>query len=208
MIVPDEPRRLLTEFLPQFFAQITSIPAREGGARPSLEGRAPAPVGVAVRVEGEGEWTFRIVAGGLLVEPGVAADVALQISLAARDWGPLVVTPLRRAIEANGGVQSAPKASLWLRLGRWDAETVDLLRRQPGRVLVRVDDAGTSRNVALSPGTQPHSLETAECIIDCALDDLLELQAKRKNPLDLFYEGKIRISGDAQVALAMAGLFL
>ena len=28
------------------------------------------------------------------------------------------------------------------------------------------------------------------------------------NPLDLFYQGQIRISGDAQIALAMAGLFL
>ena len=37
---------------------------------------------------------------------------------------------------------------------------------------------------------------------------LLELQDKRKSPLDLFYEGRIRIGGDAQLALAIAGSFL
>jgi len=34
------------------------------------------------------------------------------------------------------------------------------------------------------------------------------LASTRGNPLDLFYAGQIRISGDAQIALAMAGLFL
>ena len=93
-------------------------------------------------------------------------------------------------------------------MGEQDEETVDLLRRQTGRILVRIDDAGTRRRIALTPGAQPYSLDDAECMIDCALVDLVELQTQRKNPLDLFYSGQLRITGDAQVALAMAGLFL
>ena len=58
------------------------------------------------------------------------------------------------------------------------------------------------------PGLQPYSLDSAECCIDCDITALQAVQEKRKNPLDLFYEGQIRISGDAQIALAMAGLFL
>jgi len=207
VILPDEPGRLLTEFLPQFFARLAAPEGAAGALRPPAH-RAPAPVGIVLRVVGAGEWTLRIVGTELVVLPGAGEDAALQISLSARDWEPLVVTPLSRALEQQAGAAAPARGTIWARLGRWDAETVDLLRRQPGGVLVRVDDAGTARNVALTPGSQQHSLETAACIIDCALSDLLELQAKRKNPLDLFYAGQIRISGDAQVALAMAGLFL
>lgn len=220
MIVPEQPRQFIEEFLPHGFALLAPpaltgpaaagrVPAgRRGG------GRSPAPVGVAVRVVGAGEWTLRIVEDQLRVEPGVANDVALQVSLLARDFAPLIVDPLRLSFQgAETAVAGAAPArnipsGVWSRLGRWDEETVELLRRQSGRILVRVDDAGTSRNISLAPGTQPYSLESAECSIDCQLQDLLALQAKRGSPLDLFYSGKIRITGDAQIALAMAGLFL
>jgi hypothetical protein len=142
--------------------------------------------------------------------------VALQLSVSERDFEPLVVEPTRRALAAAASSQDAGAAAeralaargLWTRLGRFDEETADLLRRQEGRILVRVDDRGTSRNVALTPGRQPYSLDSAECCIDCDIAALEAVQDKRKNPLDLFYEGQIRITGDAQIALAMAGLFL
>ncbi len=221
MIVPELPEQFLVEFVPRYFAELTArkAPASDAGGGQSdgggrRSGRSPAPVGVLVRVVGSGEWTLRLVADRLEVTPGVALDVALAISLLARDFAPLVVEPVRRALAAaasEGGVAKTSAAAangIWARLGRWDEETVDLLRRQTGRILVRVDDLGTSRNVALTPGAQAFSLEEAECSIQCELADLYELQAKRKNPLDLFYEGQIRITGDAQIALAMAGLFL
>jgi hypothetical protein len=207
VIVPDEPQRLLTEFLPQLFARLAAPPGGGGSVRPAPL-RSPAPVGIVVRVVGAGEWTLRIASASLVVEPQAAAGAALQVSLSERDWGPLIVAPLARGLAERGDAAQPASGALWARLARWDEETVDLLRRQPGGVLVRVDDAGTSRNVALTPGAQQYSLEQADCIIDCALADLLELQSKRKNPLDLFYAGQIRISGDAQVALALAGLFL
>jgi hypothetical protein len=207
VIVPDEPQRLLTEFLPQLFARLAAPSAGGGSVRPAPF-RSPAPVGIVVRVVGAGEWTLRIASEGLVVEPQAADGAALQVSLSERDWGPLVVAPLSLALAQRRDAELPASGSLWARLTRWDEETVDLLRRQPGGVLVRVDDAGTSRNVALTPGSQQYSLDNADCIIDCALADLLELQTKRKSPLDLFYAGQIRISGDAQVALALAGLFL
>lgn len=201
MIVPDRPEELLVDFLPPYFAGLADAPGSQGS--PRVGGRAPVPVGVAVRVVGAGEWTLRILAGKLEVSAGVAPDVALQLSMHERDFAPLVVSPLRRA-EAPRGVPNG----LWARLGRWDEETVDLVRRQEGSILVRVEDSGTSRNVAITPGLVRHSLSEAPCIIDCRLADLEELQARRANPLDLFYAGQIRITGDAQIALAMAGLFL
>lgn len=237
MIVPESPQELVGEFLPRYVAQLlgpVSAPAvlsppaapgtpgtgREaapprsngtanaGTSRPSLR-RSPAPVGVALRVVGAGEWTLRIVGERFLVEPGVQNDIALQVSLQTRDFEPLVVRPLRRALERRAaGASPQNSAGLWARLGRWDEETVDLLRRQTGGILLRIADADVQRNIALTPGVVPYSLEHADCTIDCALADLEQLQDKQSSPLDLFYAGQIRISGDAQIALAMAGLFL
>jgi hypothetical protein len=221
VIVPERPEEFFSEFVPHYFAELAS-PARPaepgrqstGSPLPGAAARVPAPAGVVVRVVGAGVWTLRIVGGLLQAESGSAADVALQLSLHERDFGKLVVAPLRRALQALGDEPSSQAAralaqtGFWARLGRWDEETVDLLKRQSGRILVRIEDEGASRNVALTPGERPFSLEEAECTIDCRLEDLEQLQAKQSSPLDLFYAGQIRIGGDAQIALAMAGLFL
>jgi hypothetical protein len=224
VIVPEAPERFLVEFLPTFIADLgastePAIPSLGGPrpGRPSEEGarrgrRGPSGAGVAVRVVDVGEWTLRLSEREVRVTPGVAEDVALQLSLRAADFKPLVSEPVRRALEAPGASQASARQlaarGFWTRLGRFDEETAELLRRQEGRILVRVNDAGTLRNVALTPGLQPYSLDSAECCIDCDLESLYSVQEKRKNPLDLFYEGEIRITGDAQIALAMAGLFL
>lgn len=217
MIVPEPPERFFEEFLPAIVSELGAGPAAAGAAvgQPGLaSGRrrgAPSNAGIGVRVVGVGQWTLRLSERSLRVSAGIAEDVALQISLRAEDFEPLVVAPMRRALAARDGSGEGSELvarSLWARLGRFDEETVELLRQQQGRILVRIDDAGTSRNVALTPGRLDASLESAECTIDCPLSALLELQEKRKNPLDLFYEGQIRIGGDAQIALAIAGLFL
>ena len=217
MIVPESPERFFREFLPAAISELgaAATASPSGGAgQPGLplprRRGAPSSAGVAVRVVGVGEWTLRVSERALVTSDGMADDVALQLSLRAEDFSSLVVEPLRRALAARGGAEAGELAarSLWARLGRFDEETVELLRQQQGNILVRIDDAGTPRPVALTPGRAAYSLERGECTIDCPLSALLELQDKRKNPLDLFYEGQIRIGGDAQVALAIAGLFL
>lgn len=218
MIVPSAPERFLVEFLPAFISDLGSAePGAVSLARPSEQGarraaRAPSGAGVAVRVVGIGEWTLRLSERELRVTPSIAEDVALQLSVRAADFEPLVSEPMRRALQAAGANEASARQlaarGFWTRLGRFDEETAELLRRQEGRILVRVNDVGTSRNIAITPGLQPYSLDSAECYIDCELESLHSVQEKRKNPLDLFSEGEIRISGDAQIALAMAGLFL
>jgi hypothetical protein len=222
VIVPETAAELIGEFLPSFVAGLLAraTAANPPQRAPNPAGKPPAAVGVGLRVVGAGEWTLRLLGAGdwgpdstgaalkLVVETGIASDVALQVSLAERDFVPLVVAPLQRALDAGAGAAGTAGPGLWTRLGRWDEETVDLLRRQTGGILLRIHDGELQRCVALTPSTQPFSLESAPCRIDCALADLEQLQAQRGNPLDLFYAGQIRISGDAQIALAMAGLFL
>ena len=216
MIVPESPEQFFCEFLPTAISELGAAPALEPGGgtgQPGLPVRrrgAPSSAGVVARVVGVGEWTLRLSERALSASAGMADDVALQLSLRAEDFSPLIVEPLRRALAARDGTEASELAArgLWTRLGRFDDETAALLRQQQGNILVRIDDAGTSRRVALTPGRAAHSLDGGECTIDCSLAALLELQDKRKSPLDLFYEGRIRIGGDAQIALAIAGLFL
>jgi len=215
VIVPEPPERFFLEFLPAVVAELGSAggPAAGGGGagQPGRRRGVPSSAGVGVRVVGVGEWVLRFSEGALRASAGIGDDVALQISLRAADFTPLVVEPVRRALAARPSSAEGSELlarSLSARLGRFDEETVELLRQQQGSILVRIEDAGVSRNVALTPGRLPYSLESAECTIDCPLPALLELQEKRKSPLDLFYEGRIRIGGDAQIALALAGLFL
>jgi hypothetical protein len=227
-MVPESPAELIGEFLPSYLEGLLAQSPAPGGAAspranapspragapspragaPSAARRPPASAGVGLRVVGAGEWTLRIVGGRPLVTPQIEPDVALQVSLAARDFVPLVVAPVRRALAQQAPGSGPSSGSLWARLGRWDEETVELLRQQTGGILLRIEDGELKRCVALTPSVIPYSLEHAQCTIDCALADLEQLQAKRGNPLDLFYAGQIRISGDAQIALAMAGLFL
>lgn len=203
--------------MPEVLGQLLASAAGPTGAGPTPSGAAapagrrgatPAAAGVGLRVVAAGEWTLRIAGAQLLVKQGIESDVALQLSMAASDFEPLVVVPLRRALEQRAAGGNIDARSVWTRLGRWDTETVELLRQQTGSILLRIQDGERKRAIAITPGTQPFSLDTASCTIDCALADLEALQEQRGNPLDLFYQGQIRISGDAQIALAMAGLFL
>jgi hypothetical protein len=215
VIVPELPEPFLVEFLPAVVSQLGAAAPAEAGmgaGRPSVRRRGvPSSAGIGVRVVDVGEWTLRTAERVLRASAGIADDVALQISLPAQDFTPLIVEPTRRALAAHDGSGAGSELlarTLWARFGRFDEEAAELLRQQQGRILVRIEDAGTLRRVALTPGLLAYSLETAECTVDCSLAALLELQEKRKNPLDLFYEGRIRIAGDAQIALALAGLFL
>jgi hypothetical protein len=215
VIVPESPAQLIEEFLPEVLGQLLASAAAAGGvsagaAAPGAGRRtaAPAAAGVGLRVVGAGEWTLRIAGEKLQVKPGIESDVALQLSLAALDFESLVVAPLRRALAQRAAGANVDARSVWTRLGRWDAETVELLRQQTGSILLRIQDGEQKRAIAITPSTRPFSLDSASCTIDCSLADLEALQEQRGNPLDLFYQGQIRISGDAQIALAMAGLFL
>ncbi len=209
MIVPERPDEFFVDFLPRQFAEFGGAGNSTVGRALAVPASAPAEARVLVRVAGAGEWSIGIVARALSVRPGPDEAVALQLSLHERDFFPLVVEPARRALGRRLEQPDLPqRAGLWSRLSRWDQETTDLLRQQPAGLLVRIEDQGTIRAVAVTPGANLYSLDSAACIIECRLDDLVEIDSGTTNPLDLFYSGRLRISGDAQIALALAGLFI
>jgi SCP-2 sterol transfer family protein len=195
--VPEQPGELVTEFLPRRFAEL--LPAER-----VVQSR-PSPRGVVVRVTDSGEWTLSVVAGALRVTPGAAPDAALQVSLRAADFATLVLEPLRGPVPEPSAAQLS---ALLGKLSRWDDETTELLRHVPGSLLVRVDDAGQVRPIAITPGGLVFSLEQGECTIDCPLGVLRDVASGRRSPLDALYAGELKLGGDVQLALALGGAFL
>jgi hypothetical protein len=195
--VPEQPAEFLTEFLPRRFAELLPV-ERVKQSRPSARG-------VLVRVVDAGEWSLAVIDGRLQVSPGVAPDVALQVSLRVDDFRPLVVEPLRGPVPEPSAAQIG---ALLAKVSRWDDETTELLRHVPGGLLVRVDDSGQARPIAVTPGGMNYSLEQAACTIDCALGVLREVASGSRSPLDALYAGELKLGGDAQLALALAGAFM
>jgi hypothetical protein len=176
-------------FIPEQFARLREVLASRTW-----------PGSLALSVEGEGAWSFRIREGELEVLSDLEDDRLLTVSLSADDFSKIV-----------GMIPSAenPKPSvLSHKLLRWDAETVNLVRNLPGSILLRFDDQATVRRVLLTPALGSRSFDEAACAIDCAWADLLDVQAGKQQPMDLFLAGKIRLSGNVEVALALAGLLL
>jgi hypothetical protein len=129
----------------------------------------------------------------------------LQVSLHGADFVALVVEPLRGPLPTPS---AAEITALLGKLSRWDDETTELLRHVPGSLLVRVDDAGRVRPIALTPGGRAFSLEQGDCTIDCGLGVLRDVTSGRRSPLDALYAGELKLGGDAQLALALAGAFM
>ncbi len=198
MTAGDSPQQFFSVSLPALFEPLV----RAG----KLGGRSYASAGVVVRILGAGEWTLRLDERGISAVEGGDDSPALQVCLRGEDFARFVASPLLR-----GGAESISPAradAAAARLARWDDETAELLRAVRGSVLLRLRDGEQVRPVAFTPGQQPCSLTEAACIVDCDLEEMLQLRSGEANPLDLLGQGKLKLSGDAQIALAMGGLFL
>lgn len=206
MTESDSPTEFFEKFLPsQMATKLLGVELAPG---------AVSAAAVVFRVKGAGQWSLSFRKGQLHVDSqpetnaasSVETNCALQLTVAVADFDSLLLGPARIAA-AQTAVQFSPD-SIARRLRRWDEETTGLIRSVQGSVLVKVNDAGTTRALAITPGHQSPSLTEAECTVDCALDDLRELQQGTTNPLGLLAEGKLRITGDAQIVMGLAGLFL
>jgi hypothetical protein len=195
--VPEAPGEFFCEFLPRRFAELFA-------AERVLRSR-PSPRGVLVRVVGSGQWLLSIAGGRLVGVPAEDQAGVLSLSLRAEDFARLLLEPLRQAAPELTPEQLALVLG---KFGRWDDETTALLENVPGSLLVRIADQGVVRPVAVSPGALPYSFEQAACTIDCSWSTLRELVSGRGSALDALYAGELKLSGDAQLALAIGGAFL
>ena len=189
--VPSEPDAFFCDYLPRFFA--------DSG---ETFGGATSVGSVTLRVEPAGEWSLRLRDGELEVVRGLEDDVVIQVTTPTEDFTALLAEmAMRTNAPAPSGFRKGPLGALLA-----DAETSRLVRHVPGSLLFVARDGEARRRVLFTPGRRAAKLESAECTIECSLDDLRNAGKTGVTPLALFASGKLKITGNIQIAMALSAV--
>ena len=103
---------------------------------------------------------------------------------------------------------SPEKQMLAFRALTLDSERVAQIRRVVGSVCFAVLDDQVSHRVYVTPGSAEPNLTSPECEISCEAEAFWGLQTGTQNPIELLMSGKIKITGDAQIPMALSSLFV
>jgi SCP-2 sterol transfer family len=191
--VPHSPEPFFTHYIP---ARFSGLPGFE---RVSSEGSA------VFAVPDVGVWSFRLRNGQLIQEPGVASDAVVRITIPQTSFEPIVV----RGTERMAGLALAPdKQMLAFKALTLDAAGIAQIRSVVGSVCFAVLDGATTHRVYVTPGTAEPNLIKPECEISCESEAFWGLQTGTQNPIELLMSGKIKISGEAQIPMALSSLFV
>jgi putative sterol carrier protein len=147
----------------------------------------------------------RLQNSALETAPGLPDDAIVQVSLSEDDFEPILVRGAERMTErATDPAQTLAV----LRALTLDRERVALIRDVAGSVAFVLAVDGGEHRVVLTPGIAARNVTAPECIVRCALEDFLALQRGDANPFELMMNGKIQISGDAQIPMALSSLLV
>jgi len=162
-----------------------------------------SPGAVVFRVGEREPFALRLTRGELFVSRESPADTLVQVALAEPDFEPVLVRGAE-ALEATGGASDQQLAVF--RALMLDAERAAGIRAVNGSLAVELSGERSHRLV-LTPGARTAS-PAAECTVRCALSDFLAMQRGQSNPFELMMNGKIQISGDAQIVMVLSSLFV
>ncbi|HLV67499.1 MAG TPA: SCP2 sterol-binding domain-containing protein [Polyangiaceae bacterium] len=146
---------------------------------------------------------IRLVDGELQRAEGVPADALVQVRISDADFAAL----LEHAAPALGAATPDEKKLIALRSLLLDAERAALVRATPGSAALELAFPDCVRRVVLRPGAEPIG-EAAECTVRIDAADFRALQKGETNPFELMMNGKLQISGDAQILMSLSSLFL
>ena len=190
MEIPATPAAFLTEFLPAL------VRSRDLGDATSVGS-------ITVNVLGEGTWSLRLEGGELEVESAKMDDALVQLSLEAQDFEPLVVEPLRAfELEVQGSAHSGAS-----KIFAQDPQVASAVRHLPGSVLLEIKDGDRRRRVLVTPGVRNADFDTADCVVSCDISDYLAVAGGQEPAMQLFLSGRLTVTGNVQLALALSGLF-
>jgi hypothetical protein len=181
----------------RFFGEY--VPAQLGRLKPSLAG-ASSPGAVVFEVVGAGAWSLRLTAGVATVTPGVDADPLVLIALSAADFESVVVAGADRfANDAEPARQLMAARVLTV-----DQDRAKLLRDAPGTLALKLASSSREHRLTLTLGGIPPKPDAPDCEIACALEDLWSIQSGDKNAFELLMDGKLKLTGKMELAMALA----
>jgi putative sterol carrier protein len=191
--VPATPEPFFTHYIPARFSGL------QGFERVSSEGSA------VFAVPEVGVWAFRLRNGQLTCDPGVAGDAVVRITIPLASFEPIVV----RGTQRMAGLALAPdKQMLAFKALTLDAERIAQIRSVVGSVCFAVLDGANTYRVYVTPGIAEPNLIEPECEIACDDEAFWGLQTGTQNPIELLMSGKLKISGEAQIPMALSSLFV
>jgi len=189
--VPHDPELFFTEWLAQSFEGLP------GFAEQSARGAVVFQVGTRDPV------SVRATQGKLEITRSVPADVIVQVNVAESDFVPVMVQGAELVSQAE------PERRLMvLKALSLDEERIAGIREVRGSLAFVLQATGGEHRVVLTPGNAPPELVTPQCTVRCQLADFLALQRGETNPFELMMNGKIQISGDAQIPMALSSLLM
>jgi SCP-2 sterol transfer family len=187
--VPSSPREFFEEYLPSWFSR-TGV------------GSVTSPGALLFHVGSE-SYALRLDSGALRVQSRAAiTDAILQISMTEADFGELI---------RQGGAlfeQGASDRVLALRSLSLDAERANLIRNVDGSVAFEITEADVVRTLLLSPGVAVAGTAPPACTVRLAAADFWALSRGEKNPFELLMDGKIRMQGRMDVAMALSSVLV
>ena len=192
-VVPETPHDFFTKYVPERFNTV-----KTGVAGKSSLGSLTFRVG-------QREWSLRLVSGELELSEGMADDVVLQVTVPERDFKAVVV---RGAELQEKEPPSAEQQLLAFKVLTIDAERVAMVRSVRGSLAFVISDAGTPHRLVLTPGSAAPNIDAPECRIECQMNDFMDMQTGKLNPMQLALSGRIRILGNAQIPMALSGVFV
>jgi putative sterol carrier protein len=192
--VPDSPKEFFTQFLPSRFEAL-----KAGLAGKSSNGS------MVFRVQGAGEWSMRLKDGDLEVSEGMHDDVIIQVTVSSEDFKPIFV----QGAIMQGDAEIKPEQQvLAFKALTVDAERVKLVQNIAGTVAFVVDAGGATHRLAITPGKTEPKIDAPDCRLECKMSDFMDMQTGKQNPMQLAMGGKIKIVGNAQIPMALSGVFL
>lgn len=186
--IPRSPERFFGDYVPAMLAGL------------GAEFRERSSPGAIAFEVGADAWSLRLTGGTVVVEPGVATDTLLRMTLSADDFEPVIVAGAQR-LDGSAGLERGLVAGRALSI---DVERARMLRESAGTVRLELASGAAKHRVAVSIGGSTPKLEAPDCVIECALEDLWGIQSGTANPFQLLLDGKIRLQGNAELALAVA----
>ncbi|HVJ13895.1 MAG TPA: SCP2 sterol-binding domain-containing protein [Polyangiaceae bacterium] len=183
-----------------FFAEY--LPARVARLSPVL-GQRSSPGSVLFDVEGAGRWWLRLEAGRLVVQGDELPGHLLTIALRQADFERVIAA----GAEQVGETLPPERQIIAARMLTLDAERASLVRGVGGSLALVLADAGVTRRLLIAPAGVAVDLDKPTCDVSCTLEDFWKLQSGESNAFELLMAGRIRFGGDAQIAMALSGVF-
>lgn len=185
---PSTPREFFESYLPSWFAAAAPTAASSAGS--------------LVFHVGDESYALRLVSGALAVASGASNDAILQVSMTGLDFAELI----RQAEPLF--LSGASDRLLALKSLSLDAERAKLIRNVDGSVAFEIADEAQLRTLLLSPGVAIAGGSPPACTVRIAATDFWALSRGEKNPFELLMDGKIRLQGRMEIAMALSSVLV